>query len=259
MNDTMMTCDTFDARLADYLERALPLGEQRAADAHVSTCVRCAGLVRDLDELQTDARQLPELAPSRDLWDGIAARIEAPVIPLASGSRDVRWRRPVWLGAAAAALVVLTAGVTYRVAAWRLGSGSVSTVAVAPPPTGAGGIVRDSAPLAVPVRPESVATPLTPDTIPAGRVPPVPKSAASTYDAEIGRLRNVLADRRSELDPKTSAILDHNLQVIDGAIAESRAALARDPASRFLTDQLNNALEKKLEVLRTAALLPHRT
>ena len=36
-------------------------------------------------------------------------------------------------------------------------------------------------------------------------------------------------------------------------------ALAQDPASRFLNNQLNSALGKKLELLQTAALLPNRT
>ena len=38
-----------------------------------------------------------------------------------------------------------------------------------------------------------------------------------------------------------------------------RAALAKDPASRFLMESLNNALENKLELMRTAAMLPSRT
>ena len=54
-------------------------------------------------------------------------------------------------------------------------------------------------------------------------------------------------------------MLEHNIQIIDEAIAQSRAALARDPRSRFLGEQLDDALDKKLELLRTAALLPART
>ena len=37
------------------------------------------------------------------------------------------------------------------------------------------------------------------------------------------------------------------------------AALAKDPASGFLANQLNHSLEKKVELLRTAAMLPART
>ncbi|MBX6722468.1 MAG: hypothetical protein IRY92_04385 [Dactylosporangium sp.] len=47
--------------------------------------------------------------------------------------------------------------------------------------------------------------------------------------------------------------------MIDRAIAESRAALAKDPASGLLNDQLNIALDRKVELLRTVALLPTGT
>ena len=80
--------------------------------------------------------------------------------------------------------------------------------------------------------------------------------AQVTYDREIQQLRRIVTERRPELDPATIAILESSLRLIDTAIAQSRAALARDPASRFLNSQLNSALDKKLELLKTAALLP---
>jgi hypothetical protein len=55
------------------------------------------------------------------------------------------------------------------------------------------------------------------------------------------------------------AIIERNLQIIDAAIAQSRAALARDPASQMLDQQLTHALDKKVELLRTAAMLPAST
>ena len=55
------------------------------------------------------------------------------------------------------------------------------------------------------------------------------------------------------------AVLEQSIAAIDSAIAQSRAALAKDPASGFLASQLNHSLEKKVELLRTAALLPART
>lgn len=54
-------------------------------------------------------------------------------------------------------------------------------------------------------------------------------------------------------------VIEHNLAIIDAAIAQSRAALAKDPASGFLNDQLNSALDQKVELLRTVALLPAHT
>ena len=56
-------------------------------EAHVASCVRCTALVRDLERIRAGAGELPELTPSRDLWSGIADRIETPVVPLAS-ARD---------------------------------------------------------------------------------------------------------------------------------------------------------------------------
>lgn len=50
-----------------------------------------------------------------------------------------------------------------------------------------------------------------------------------------------------------------NLAIIDAAIAEAEAALAKNPASGFLDRQLNSALERKRDLLRRAALLPART
>jgi hypothetical protein len=79
------------------------------------------------------------------------------------------------------------------------------------------------------------------------------------YDREIVKLRAIVRDRRAQLDPKTVAVLEQSIAVIDSAIAQSRAALAKDPASGFLATQLNHSLEKKVELLRTAALLPART
>ncbi len=57
----------------------------------------------------------------------------------------------------------------------------------------------------------------------------------------------------------TVLVIEQSLKIIDAAVRQSRAALARDPNSGFLADQLNHALDKKVELLRTVALLPSRT
>ncbi len=80
---------------------------------------------------------------------------------------------------------------------------------------------------------------------------------AVDYDREIADLRVVVSDRRGELDSATVDVLTRNLRIIDAAIAASRAALAHDPRSPFLGEQLTRALGQKVELLRTAALLSH--
>ena len=84
MTNSDMTCAEFDAALPDYLEGTLDERLRAAVQKHLSECVRCTSLVRDLEKIQKDASALPDLVPSRDLWQGIEARISAPVIPLAA-------------------------------------------------------------------------------------------------------------------------------------------------------------------------------
>ena len=85
------------------------------------------------------------------------------------------------------------------------------------------------------------------------------QSGIATYEGEIGKLQDILHTRRNELDTATIAVLQKNLKLIDQAISESKAALAADPASAFLAGRLNSAYDTKLELLRSAALLPSRS
>ncbi|MDB4886594.1 MAG: hypothetical protein JWN79_2032, partial [Gemmatimonadetes bacterium] len=96
-------------------------------------------------------------------------------------------------------------------------------------------------------------------TVRLARSEPLLHEVEPVYDREIAKLRGIVRERRAQLDPRTIAVLEQSVAVIDSAIAQSRAALARDPASGFLATQLNHSLEKKVELLRTAALLPART
>ena len=79
------------------------------------------------------------------------------------------------------------------------------------------------------------------------------------YGREITMLQRIVSDRKTQLDSSTVAIIERNLRIIDAAIAQSKAALAKDPASLMLSEQLTRALDKKVELLRTAALLPAST
>lgn len=72
-------------------------------------------------------------------------------------------------------------------------------------------------------------------------------------------LQSIMRWRKAELDPATAAIIEKNLKIIDAAIAQSKAALRQDPASAMITEQLTHALDKKVELLRTAAMLPAST
>jgi hypothetical protein len=269
MTENGMTCDRFDEFLADYFEESIDAEVRSAMDAHRVGCLRCAALVRDLEGIRAIAGALPDVAPARDLWAGIAERIDREVIavprfrapqalpsrvihPAARRGSFVRW------GMAAAALVAVTSGVTYYATLAQVQRGPQQTIAAA-----TGG--DTTGPVSAEVPPPLASVPAIIPSASTGGAAAVRVSrqsrlpAAVTYDREIARLRRVVAQRRPDLDPATLAVLEHSLATIDGAIAEARTALASDPASMFLSNQLDKALEKKLGVLRTAALLPSGT
>jgi hypothetical protein len=275
-------CETFDEHLSDYLEATLEPSARAEMDAHASICARCSSILRDIAAIRTEAAALPEIFPSRDLWQGIAARIESAVVSLPE-RRDGRLSRR-WIAIAASLLVIAgTAGVTY-LATSRAMLSRRATVATAPAteePTGP----KDSTPAtALPpgaessvasagsaAGPEPAKSGVTSRREPRAAVASAtPRARSNTqltsrnateiaYGDEIARLQSVIATRKKDLDPSTVTVIEENLKVIDAALKKSRDALARDPASGLLTDQLRTVLDKKVELLRTVALLPSRT
>jgi len=73
------------------------------------------------------------------------------------------------------------------------------------------------------------------------------------FDRASDELSRILAVERERLRPETVALLERNLAVIDSAIAQSRAVLARDPASAELRRFFAAAARQKVELLRWAA------
>ena len=289
-----LDCDGFAAALADYLEGDAPEAVRAGVEAHADDCADCSLLLADLQAIPRRAAALPALTPSRDLWSEIAERIDARVLPMQRPATQIivparrSWARPA---IAAAALVVVTAGITHYATRARYATPAVVS---APVRSQARESVTEAAPQKVA---ERIITPLAPpsgeNTPPsamgqpdAQRTDRAPQVAASTrpgsgraapsgtrlvgadgvmneteplYDREITKLRTIVKSRRSTLDPATITVLEQSIAVIDSAIAQSRSALAKDPASGFLANQLNHSLEKKVELLRTAAMLPART
>jgi anti-sigma factor RsiW len=277
-----MTCEAFDAALPDYLEGTLDESQRALVEMHLRECVRCAGLVRDIENIQKEAAALPDLVPSRDLWEGIDARIAAPVIPLTALPERQKRFVPVWMGVAAAALIMSTAGITYQLTARSLRSGEEGRVGQTALPQGLAQGGNDSAAVASAAAPGQARQTVTGNSVEAGDRSGFTRSAASqratvtarvatqdqqnelaysdrVYGKEIAVLQRIVSQRKTQLDSSTVAIIEKNLQIIDNAIEQSRAALARDPASILLSEQLAHALDKKVELLRTAALLPAST
>jgi hypothetical protein len=217
--------DEWTDRLSEYLDDELSAADREAAAAHLAICAACRGTLEDLQRVAAAARALPHTPPSRDLWRGIEARITI------NGGADVRpmRRRAVrrisftlpQLVAAGLALMVLSGG-----AVWLSQYGGRATSL---PPVGATAVSPAPA-------------------TPAALVDP-------HYDAAIADLQQVLAAGRSRLDPQTVRVLEANLTAIDAAIADSRRALASDPANVYLHTHLAAARQRKLTLLRRMAAL----
>ena len=268
-----ISCDQFADGLGDLLERDLGDPERTHLEAHALACAECGALLADLRKLRIDAANLATLEPSRDLWSGIAARIETPVVEISagrgervSGGPGARWsggpeqqrRRvfPLWMGVAAAGLVAITAGITYQLTKSTLDVRSPNSVATVSPVSPS--MAAPTTLAAVPTSPANLDSSANPDhrttVLPVSR-----PTAVQAYDLEIRRLNAILVARRSQLDTTTIAVVEKNLRIIDDAIAQCKAALKRDPVSRFLIESLNDALDSKVQLLRTAAQLPSRS
>lgn len=274
INDSMR-CENVDELLPDWMDGSLDEPARARVAAHLAGCARCTAVVRDLDSIVADAGRLPVLAPSRDLWSGIADRIAAPVIVFPTSTAPSRRPKPWWMtGVAAAALVLMTAGVTHvitrrsmeqtpPVVAGATPIADIPAIQVDPQ------IIRrtDPAPAAATPTREPVATPRAPSR---GAGPAEPRRTPNAalvarapmeaeYDRQIAALREVFRAQEGALDPGTVAVIERSLSVIDAAIAEARAALARDPGSSYLQERLTKSLDKKVGLLRTATALPARS
>jgi hypothetical protein len=74
------------------------------------------------------------------------------------------------------------------------------------------------------------------------------------YERTVAGLQREAASRL-RLDPHVLEVLDENLATLDAAIACYRDALAGDPGDARLRTRLDEARQRKLDVLRQAVTL----
>lgn len=196
-------------------EGSLPAERVREVQDHLSACPACA---RDVARLQSIIRKTRESEMSftdlDQLWPGIRARIErSKVVPITGAPADrlTLGRRMMSLGTVVAAALVLAALFT-----WHARQSDQTIVATEP----------DS-----PTRFTNVS------------------DSTRAYEEEATVLLNRLELQRSMLRPEAAAAIDHDLAVIDSAIAELRVAIAHDPNNPALKRLLASSLRQKVEVL----------
>jgi hypothetical protein len=217
-----MTCHEIDERLDDWVDDALPEEERREVGEHLATCVGCRQQEAALRELLTHTAALPRsVSPTRDLWPGIADRIER--------QRSWSWTW-IWAGGwqpalAVAAVVVLAVG---AVLFGRPSPTPVHTVVIPSPGVPEGDGLRRAA---VAEGPELSAM-------------------EGEYQVAANALMDALLERKDELEPETLARIQHNLAVIDDALAEIHRALEMDPGRPELERKLLSTHRKRVDALR---------
>lgn len=215
-------------RLSAYLDGDLAAPDREAVERHLAACPECSAVLEDLGRLARAARGLEDREPARDLWPGIAGRLESRaqprVVPIDAarqrGHRRFSFTMPE-LAAAAIALIVLSAAAVW----W--GSPRPGVVAVDRPAVGA---AKGTTGI------------------------PVSLEADPAYTDALADLERAFEASRDRLEPSTVATVERNLAIIDEAIRQTVEALETDPGSTFLYDHLARSRQQKLDILRQATL-----
>jgi hypothetical protein len=223
----MMICDDIQTRIGELVDGTLDAGDREAVEAHVRTCDRCAGLVRDFDRLRRAAQSLGSIDPPTHVWLEIAGQLRQATPPAPAALSPNARVAPVWQWAGlAAALVVITTG-AYVFLRLERSAPAKEPTAAANSATGSVQVFADE---------------LT--------------AAMTHYEKAIAELEVITKTTNGSLDPTLAAALQKNLLVIDDAITESRTAFTRDPTSVPARDSLLEALQRKVSVLQeTVALM----
>lgn len=231
----MNHADAF-SRLEEYFDGSLPAGIHREIEAHLGSCPACREELTSLGALLDTVAKLREreVEPERDLWPEIALRLANPdeagrarttggtvppdAIPIPGYGRDLP--APAWRNRSRRALVFGSAGLAVAAAAlWLLWPKAevTSTAEVA-----SGGVVA---------------------------------SELSALDLEVKSARQSIQPAAPSDTSAAGASwrdFDRGLAVLDAALRESRAALARDPGNPILQESVLAAYQKQLELIRWA-------
>jgi Putative zinc-finger len=218
--------DQWTERLSDYLDDELSAAEREALEAHLLECAECGHTLHELRAVVARAGQVADREPPQDLWPAIAARLTTPHLEvLADEPATSRSKRRVsfsipQLAAASVAIMLMSAGTMYLV-------------------------VRGDNPAQV-----AEVTPVQPQPAPAGSAQI--RAVTRNYDAAVQELETALERNRNQLDTTTVRVLEQNLAIIDRAITEARAALGQEPANPYLSRYLDQAMQKKVQLLQRA-------
>lgn len=215
-----MSCERYHEAINAWVDGTLDVVDRREVEDHLAVCAACAALAADLRRVKQLAGSLERRTPPAALWDRIERATREADVP-----RGGRRNGPVWMALAAAAVIVLGVGLTLF-------------------------LRQPREPAAVETRAGSGGTPIEV----ARTVEAELRLAEQHYENAIAGLEQLARDRQL-LDPEVAATLQRNLQLIDGAIAESRTALQAQPGSHPAQQSLFDAFRSKIALLEDTIYL----
>ena len=231
-----MTCDRCHALVDDYVDGTLSANDLKAIEAHLAECDACRAMAADFGSIRRSARELEPRVPPPHVWAKLATSFEAPPsrrrfgaarrgLPASFGSG------PLWRPLAIAVTVIVLIGGT----SWIL-------------------LRQPSAPTRSSSS-RAIATTSATDPELAQSVETELKLAEEHYQKAIAGLEQITRTESTALDPQVAAVLQKNLEVIDQAIGESRAALQTQPTSDVAQESLFEALRNKVALLQDTVVL----
>ena len=217
-----MSCSEYSESIAEWLDGTLDPVKHRALERHVESCAACRALVADLRTIEAAAFTLERHEPPAHVLEALRSRIAAEAV-LSPRGRVLGWprSRTAWVGWAAAAIVLIA-----------------TVVGVSP-------LLQQPS-----THVDEQAAAVTTNDDPMGSVLEELQAAEAHYDKAIQELEQIARSDTGALDPQVAGVLQKNLQVIDQAIGESRAALKVQPASADAQESLFDAMRSKVALLQ---------
>ena len=221
-----MPCERYANAIQELADGTLGSIRRAELQMHLDQCAACRQLADDLVRLRDLASTLERPAPPDRVWPQIANRLRQEGRVTAPPRRQAASRYAAPLAIAAALLLIVGASL-YELYP-RGGQESRRTQQ-------AGNASRSDA---------------------VQGVEEEFRLAEQHYQNAIARLEEAAKTDDGTIDAQTAVTLQKNLQVIDHAIAESRAALRSEPQSAPARDSLFDALKRKVVLLQdTIALM----
>lgn len=229
-----MYCKQYRDVIQELADGTLGPVRRSELQTHLDQCDDCRALAADLQKIRDAAAAFERPQPPEHVWMQIAGRLRQEGRIQAPATPAPRNRHFALLALAATLVLAVGASIYVLLPLRQQRMADQVSGAGASPLSGGNATGADTV--------KSIADDL--------------QVAEQHYQSAIDKLQKAADLNDGTIDRQTAEVLQKNLQVINGAIAESRAALQTDPQSAPARESLFEALRQKVTILQdTIALM----